>query len=229
MALRKCHAICRFFQSLLLIFLFSRYSGVAWTWSKAENTEIITSWETTTYSNADNEKVPSALHISTAPGREVSWGYVATESDEIPLRWFKLLLIDEKDLPRDVRDSTQIQEARTYLKRINKTAIEMIGLYLRHLWNHTIQIITTAVGKSILNYSQHHVVITLPAIWPEYAKSRMREAAKIAGIVQKRLEAETSLTFVTEPEAAALATLSDLTARPDIKVFSHDECLRHFH
>ena len=145
------------------------------------------------------------------------------------MRWFKLLLIEEKDLPNDVRESSQLREARAYLRNINKTAIEVIGLYLRHLWNHAIQIITTAVGKAVLNYSQHHVVITLPAIWPEYAKSRMREAAILAGIVQKRLEAETSLTFVSEPEAAALATLSDLTQRPDIKVFSTYDYITLFH
>ena len=134
------------------------------------------------------------------------------------MRWFKLLLIDKCDLPSDVRGSTQLRDACAYLKKANKTTVEVIGLYLRHLWNHTINIITTAIGKAVVNYSQHHVVITLPAIWPEYARVRMREAAKIAGIIQNRLGGETTLSFVSEPEAAALATLSDLTARPDIKV-----------
>ncbi|KAI8299691.1 Hsp70 family chaperone [Colletotrichum sp. SAR11_240] len=51
------------------------------------------------------------------------------------------------------------------------------------------------------------VAITVPAIWPEYARSLMREAAEIAGITNERDIGETTLILVAEPEAAALATL----------------------
>jgi hypothetical protein len=46
----------------------------------------------------------------------------------------------------------------------------------------------------------------------------MREAAKQAGILAKREAGETRLTFLAEPEAAALATLADMRDRCDIKV-----------
>lgn len=48
---------------------------------------------------------------------------------------------------------------------MNKTAVEVIGTYLRKLWGHAIETVTDEVGKSIINYSEFHVVITLPAIW----------------------------------------------------------------
>lgn len=44
----------------------------------------------------------------------------------------------------------------------------------------------------------------------------MREAADKAGLIQHRLGGQTQLSFVSEPEAAALATLADIGARPDL-------------
>lgn len=96
--------------------------------------------------------------------------------------------------------------------------IETISLYLRNLWNDSIEVISRSAGKSVVNFSVFHVVITLPAIWPQYARARMREAAEQAGILKTRLAGETTLTFITEPEAAALATLADLSEGKTIKV-----------
>ncbi|KAL2016086.1 hypothetical protein VTK56DRAFT_4293 [Thermocarpiscus australiensis] len=45
----------------------------------------------------------------------------------------------------------------------------------------------------------------------------MREAASQAGLLGKRIAGETELSFVSEPEAAALATLSSMDGRGDIK------------
>lgn len=69
-----------------------------------------------------------------------------------------------------------------------------------------------------MNYSKFHIVITLPAIWPDYARNRMREAAEQAGMLSARVAGETTLSFISEPKAAALATLSDMEGRCDIMV-----------
>ncbi|KAK4237432.1 hypothetical protein C8A03DRAFT_34593 [Achaetomium macrosporum] len=45
----------------------------------------------------------------------------------------------------------------------------------------------------------------------------MKEVASEAGILTKRVAGETQLNFISEPEAAALATLSDMEGRCDIK------------
>jgi len=192
------------------------YSGVAFTWSNnIDKMEVITSWESDLHTNGEEEKAPTAI----AYGRQgkVQWGY-AIPQDEEQVKWFKLLLIDKEDLPEDVKNSPKIQEARDYLKKHKKTAIEVISLFLRHLWNHCNQRITETVSRSLVNYSKFHIVITLPAIWPDYARARMREAARDAGMLGKRVAGETELTFISEPEAAALATLSDLDGRKDVKV-----------
>jgi len=192
------------------------YSGVAFTWSdKIEKMEVIRSWPSELHSNSDEPKVPTA--ISFAAKGKADWGY-GIPADAEQLKWFKLLLVDDKDLPADVRKSAKLSEAREYLKKHNKTVTEAISLFLRHLWNHSIQRITETVSRNLINFSKFHIVVTVPAIWPEYARARMREAASLAGMLGKRIAGETELSFISEPEGAALATLSDMDGRHDIKV-----------
>ncbi|KAK3398281.1 hypothetical protein B0T20DRAFT_498078 [Sordaria brevicollis] len=191
------------------------FSGVAYTWStKGDKVQVITSWDVDNYSSSNEEKTPTAL--SFLGGNNVDWGYsVPKEADQV--KWFKLLLLDEKDLPEEVKTSSRILEARSYLKKHNKTPIEAIAVYLRCLWDHCIQRIAESVSKTLVNYSKFHVVMTLPAIWPDYARSRMREAVNLAGILGPRTAGETELTFLSEPEAGAIATFADMEGRQDIK------------
>lgn len=196
------------------------YSGVAFTWSKKiERMEVITSWEYQLHSTSDEEKTPTALSYDS--NGNATWGYnIPLEAERA--QWFKLLLIDETDLPEDVRGSKKIQQARDYLKKHKKTPIAVIAEYLRLLWNHCNQRILDTVGRALVNYSRFHIVITVPAIWPQYARARMREAAKEAGMITKRVGGETQLDIISEPEAAALATMADMDDRCDVKVSSQD-------
>ncbi|KAK4103458.1 actin-like ATPase domain-containing protein [Parathielavia hyrcaniae] len=162
--------------------------------------EVIASWESDLHSTSDEEKTPSAISFGT--NNKVSWGYnISLYAEQV--KWFKLLLIDDKDLPDDVKDSVKIKEARAYLKKHNKSANERI---------------TETVSRNLVNYSKFHIVITIPAIWPEYARVRMRNAASDAGMLGKRIAGDTELSFISEPEAAALATLSDMQGRSDLKI-----------
>lgn len=166
--------------------------------------------------NSDNDKVPSAIHLGNNVGGDVSWGYDIA-LDKKPIKWFKLLLIDAEDLPTAVSNSALVSGARKQLMKMNKTAIEVIGLYLRLLWNHAIDVITTALGSSLVMISTFRVVVTLPAIWPEYAKKRMRDAIEFSGITNSREAGQTQVSFVSEPEAAALSTLHDMSDRHDVQ------------
>ncbi|KAK0636532.1 hypothetical protein B0T17DRAFT_571447 [Bombardia bombarda] len=192
------------------------YSGVAFTWSEnIDKMEIITSWDSDLHSNSDEKKAPTA--ISFGSKGQVTWGYsIPREADQV--KWFKLLLLDEDDLPSDVRNSNKIRAAREYLKKHNKKPVDVISLFLRHLLNHANQRIIDTISRSLVNYSKFHIVMTLPAIWPDYARARMREAATRAGMLARRCVAgDTELTFISETEAAALATLVDMDGRKDIE------------
>ena len=147
----------------------------------------------------------------------VSWGYDVSPEEE-PIRWFKLLLVQDTDLTPDLRTSTQIRRARQLVREHYKTAVAVIADYLRLLWNHAIEDITRSRGESAVKGSTFQVWITVPAIWQEDACGRMREAAERAGITKRRTAGPTTLELVAEPEAAALAVLDDFKGRPDVQV-----------
>lgn len=94
------------------------------------------------------------------------------------------------------------------LRESGKTAIDLISDYLGALWKHVLETIYKARGKSAIEAMAFHVVITVPAIWKDYARQGMEEAARKAGILTARLAGPTTLAFAPE-QAAALATLCE--------------------
>lgn len=192
---------------------------MSWAFSGQPNDiEVITRWEAELNYNSDTEKTPSTLFYH-GPYGEASWGYgIPAATSAEPLKWFKLLLIDHQDLPRELQSSAQIATARRLMSEANMDPVDVIAGYLRRIWNHSIDCITLSTGKELVKMCKFHVVITLPAIWPVYAKARMTRAAQEAGILENRSAGDTVLSFISEPEAAALATMRDLSNRPNIKV-----------
>ncbi|QYS98213.1 hypothetical protein H0G86_005403 [Trichoderma simmonsii] len=193
------------------------FSGVAWARStRPEQISIITSWKTSLNFNSDKEKVPTS--ISYRGKDEVpAWGYAAPIG-EPSLKWFKLCLLEREDIPDYLRHSKNLQTARAALEKLGIHAVDVISDYLRELWNHSLGCIERAEGSSMMNLSSLKVIVTLPAIWPAYAQFRMKEAIEKAGIMNFRSTADTTLNFISEPEAAALASLRDMSDRVDIKV-----------
>ncbi|KAF5542336.1 mitochondrial-type heat shock 70 [Fusarium mexicanum] len=191
------------------------YSGIAWAYSREpEEIEIVTSWDSEFNNCSDVEKAPTQLLYDDKKG--TSWGYSIPDSKDA-LKWFKLLLLDNDDVPIMVSRSSQMRCAQRLLDKIKKDPVEVIACYLRKIWNHAIDSIQRTVGAELLQKSPFHVVITLPAIWPPYAQQRMKQAAKTSGIIDARSCGETKLRFISEPEAAALATIKDLSKRSTIK------------
>ncbi|PTB58747.1 hypothetical protein M431DRAFT_490370 [Trichoderma harzianum CBS 226.95] len=200
------------------------YSGVAWTTSsRPGHINIITNWDAVKNHCSDKEKVPSVIHYDDKG--EVSWGYsVPEKASSLKFQWFKLCLLDEGDIPKDLRNAAQIQAAQKSLRESNKHVEDVISDYLRELWTHSITNIRRAVGGQLVDISKFKVVVTIPAIWPSYTQPRMIRAIKKAGILESRIAGDTVLKFITEPEAAALATINDMctyNSRPDMEVGDH--------
>jgi hypothetical protein len=108
-------------------------------------------------------------------------------------------------------------KAKQLLQNAGKTPIEAVADYLRLLWKHAIVNIARSFGEAAVEGLPIRVVCTVPAVWTTDAVRKMREAAKEAGIMDDRLAGETTLDFVSEPEAAALATFDDLKSRPNFQ------------
>ncbi len=155
-------------------------------------------------------KVPSKMFYK---DNQIRWGF-NIPPEEKPLQWFKLLLLREEDLDAGIRGSPYIKEAREMLKKLNKTAEDVVSDYLGLLWKHLLRAIQRVLGQASVDGMPFRVVITFPAIWPLYAQSRMRQAAHTAGILDHRHGGETKLHLCPEPEAAAVAVMDDTDGHP---------------
>lgn len=115
-------------------------------------------------SNRDNEKVPSAIKCTNSASQQPSaWGNVA-QRDPSSLKWFKLLLLKDDDLPADVLESEHIQKARALLKELDLTASDVISSYLKELWESGLEKIKIDASEATVANSRFHIVVTLPAI-----------------------------------------------------------------
>ncbi|KAF5536279.1 heat shock 70 kDa 12B [Fusarium napiforme] len=197
------------------------YSGIAWC-RVGENNEIkfTTNWKKPRFAQGDKQKVPSAIFYHHLNDENPEWG-ATTPQDETTLRWFKLLLVDEKDLPDHIRHSVQLKTARALMLKANKTPVQILGDYLRQLWRHCRQNIVRAEGRRMMTVSTVHLVVTLPAIWPYYTRSRMTEALGHAGLLNITKAGHTTLDFISEPEAAALTCLKENADRFNVRVGDH--------
>lgn len=194
----------------------SRYSGVAFARSgEPDRVHFVSNWSTPNFLEYTKQKVPSAIYY--ADGDETPiWGYEATS--EYSLRWLKLLLLEEKDMPPHLKHSKYIRRAKRLLEEEKKHVTEVIADYLRELWKHTLVAIKKTFGERLVALSTFKLVVTLPAIWQPYAQMRMEQAIVMAGLLKKRAAGESTLSFLPEPEAAALACFAKMSNRPDIKV-----------
>lgn len=194
----------------------TRYTGFAYTWSGRPNAysniDHISKWSRNSIENRD--KVPSAITFGSVP----VWGSAAVGA-EGALEWFKLLLAGDDVLPQDVKDSEQLRKVRVRARDLDKSAVDIISSFLRHVWEHAMEVLKSRIGGATINLSKHHVVITVPAIWTDAMNDTMRQAVTKAGVLEARPGITKSvLTFIAEPEAAAIATLADAQGRSDIEV-----------
>ncbi|KAJ8121865.1 hypothetical protein ONZ43_g1792 [Nemania bipapillata] len=180
--------------------------------------EIVSLWQTSIdnrQNNSDSHKVPSKIHYDDKG--EVSWGFKVPAGVKA-IEWFKLLLVSDKDLQSHLQGSSHIEVASKSLDMLGKSFIEAVGDYLKALWNHALEQICNAEGQALIDGMPFHVVLTVPAIWNDYSRARMRVAAKCAGILKLRAAGKTTLSLVSEPEAAAIATIPELENREDLQV-----------
>lgn len=192
------------------------YSGVAWCWSgQPDNIQLVTRWKTRLNLAQDNAKAPTEIHYGV--NGEIAWGY-DVPPDQEAIRWFKLLLVNDSDLDKDIRNSPQLKRAKELLRQLKKTPVDVIADFLRLLWKHATDDIIRDRGSVAFKGSRLRVWITVPAIWQADACKRMRQAVEKAGILEYRSAGETTVDLVAEPEAAAMAVLDDFKGRPDVKV-----------
>ena len=183
----------------------SSHSGVSWAVNGGSKViRLINNWPDPTAQNASKDKVPSS--ISYLNGKPQKWGYSVGLTDE-SFRWIKILLEENHKYVTTVEP---VKDSNTLLRKVDKTAQAVVADYLKLLWDYTLD----DIKKFHPDYQAIfalRVVLTVPAIWSPAAKDKTLQAARIAGMPG-------NIRLVTEPEAAALATLQDKAEENSLKV-----------
>ncbi|KAM6516430.1 hypothetical protein FALCPG4_014614 [Fusarium falciforme] len=182
------------------------YSGVSWAINEGQKKiKLITDWPNPEATIANADKVPTI--ISYQNGGVANWGYeVGLKEDAF--RWIKILLEPKS---KYANEELYVQGSSNLLGKVNKTVEEIVSDYLRLIWTYTKENIRKHVGDSDWeNNFTLQVVLTVPAMWSHAAKDKTLRAAQRAGLPQ-------DIRLVTEPEAAALATLHDKAEENSLK------------
>ncbi|RDA89231.1 hypothetical protein CP532_0588 [Ophiocordyceps camponoti-leonardi (nom. inval.)] len=193
------------------------YSGLAWAPSE-DDINVISSWKTFNSTHGDKKKVLTTLLYGDDEDddQKLSWGYEISPKD-VPLKWFKLLLIDDQDLPPHIRHSSHLKDAKLQMEKSNRHVVEVVGDYIKQLWKVSLEDIEYSMSKTELASMTFHLTVTVPAIWPLYARNRMQQALAHAGVLSDK----SVLGFVSEPEAAAVAVVRDFGRRACVKKNDH--------
>ncbi|KAH6895964.1 hypothetical protein B0T10DRAFT_545558 [Thelonectria olida] len=174
------------------------YSGVSWAVNEGlKKIRLITDWPNLGEAIANQDKVPSTISYNN--GQVANWGYEVTFRDE-SFKWIKILLEPNSKYATTVQE---VRDSNELLRRLGKTAEEVVRDYLREIWRYTKEDIRKRVGDNDWeNNFSIHIVFTVPAMWSHLAKDKTLKVARAAGLPG-------NIKLVTEPEAAALATLHD--------------------
>ncbi|KAK4239028.1 hypothetical protein C8A03DRAFT_32951 [Achaetomium macrosporum] len=132
------------------------------------------------------------------------WGYQVSD-DEESFRWFKLGLVHEDELHEDLQGATELDEARALRSQHKAKVSELVEIYMRKLWGHTVQQIASQhhmTGDQVVQ-AEIHVVLGVPANWKSGTRLSLLKAARAAGIPGQH-PLSTVETYI-EPEAATIA------------------------
>ena len=165
---------------------------------------LINTWPNSWGQNTSKDKVPSA--ISYVNGKPQKWGYTVGRNDE-SFKWIKILLEENHKYAATVEP---VKVSNKLLGKVDKTAQGVVADYLRLLWEYTLNDIRKFHPDFQAIFALR-VVLTVPAVWSHAAKERTSKAARLAGLPE-------DITLVTEPEAAALATLKEKAEEKTLKV-----------
>ncbi|KAL9090220.1 MAG: hypothetical protein Q9159_002120 [Coniocarpon cinnabarinum] len=173
-----------------------KYSGVAFSFVYKDDPEIVavTSWPG--IEGYIQPKIPTIVaydHQNT----KFTWGAQGHVGPIVEN--FKLLLDEEENKSQNGASN----HCAAQLKSLSKSVAEVTSDYIRALYEHALSYIATKVPKECMDMCEKKFIVTVPAVWTDRAKDVTLKAAKAAGVQPARL--------ITEPEAAALYTLNQMS------------------
>ncbi|KAL8670828.1 MAG: hypothetical protein Q9168_004647, partial [Polycauliona sp. 1 TL-2023] len=143
-----------------------------------------------------SEKVPTKLQYSSDGSSR--WGFQIFGDGEL-YKEFKLLL-DPESTAKFYADPQAAPAGH------NKEPDEIVKDYLTHLCRHIGAVLREMLPQSVVSSTPVEYVVTVPAMWSDAAVDRTRKCAELAG-----MGSSSTLKIVSEPEAAAIWALQDVT------------------
>ncbi|KAI0554889.1 hypothetical protein F4679DRAFT_595406 [Xylaria curta] len=176
------------------------YSGAVWANSKTPNELVeITDWPASRSGDrrSSSLKVPSQIRY--LDNGEFEWGaQVAKDADPREVHKLFKLLLAEGNL---FENAAAVLGGAPPPANVDQTITD----YMAGIFERVLQSVRGRLGDDVPDRLPAHVVLTVPAIWSDLAKQRTMQAFSR---VPKM--AETTISLLSEPEAAAISALRDL-------------------
>jgi hypothetical protein len=137
------------------------------------------------------------------------WGFQA-DSKVTSCAWTKLLL-DNSSENQEFDDPLLRQATGSGIFHMpaHRDPQGVCEEFLREIYLHTTEHLKIKIGREIFDITPMDCWLTLPATWSDRAKAATKSAAEKAGFGSRAFD---RLYTITEPEAAALATLKQYEA-----------------
>lgn len=91
-----------------------------------------------------------------------------------------------------------------------KQPVDIVATFLREVKNHLMKVLDQKYSKALWSSLPVVLVVTVPAVWSDLAKSRTLEAVCKAGFNSTELPQLQNTIVATEPECAAIYTIKTL-------------------
>jgi len=153
-----------------------------------------------------NWKTPSVIaYKSENPSASRDrWGY-EVRGNMASCSWTKLLL--DKSAETAEFDDPSLRGATGgafFCLPPGKTAEQVCQDYLTQVYDYVVENLKQRMTPEVFNITPIECYLTIPAIWTDNTKNATRQAALNAGFGSRPLD---TVRMITEPEAAAIATL----------------------
>lgn len=177
-----------------------------------DDINVIRTWPGPSREQDETWKTPSRIAYSvenpSIEGEAMKWGYMVVPRMK-SYTWTKLLLERGSDITNGVAEA-DIIEGNGFLKLpdFKDEAREVCADFLQGVYDHTMAYLQQRHSPEIMRVTALEFWFTVPAIWSDKAKDETLKAASAAGFGSR---AQDTISMITEPEAAAIATLSALS------------------
>lgn len=189
---------------------FTGVSYVATDKSDISDIAVITSWPGPTRDTEIVSKAPSriAYPFDNPRLQTIKCGF-QVEGGMKPYSWTKLLL-DRRTSVTNYDDADLEATANIGILKLpeGKDATSVVADFLESIYKHAMSVLAKQISQDALAVTPIEFWFTMPAIWSDEAQSATKAAAQQAGFTSRLGD---QMFMITEPEAAAIATLKKST------------------